>query len=73
MVISTTQPLTPAQVKQNLKDQGKTLKQWALDNEFSYDNVSKVLNGVRKANYGLGHQIAVKLGLKIEQPLSENT
>ena len=74
MVNTTNQkPLTAAQVKKNLKSQGKTLKHWALENEFPYDSVSKVLNGVRKANYGLGHQIAVKLGLKNEQSLSEHT
>lgn len=74
MVTPTTQkPLTAAQVKQNLKNKGMTLKQWALINDLPYDSVSKVLNGVRKANYGLGHQIAVKLGLKIEENLSEHT
>jgi len=58
------QPLTAEQVKTNLRAQGLTVKAWAEQNNFDYDTVSKVIQGVRKGNYGRGHKIAVALGLK---------
>ncbi|ADX93458.1 DNA-binding protein [Acinetobacter baumannii] len=61
---SNSEALTPEQVKQNLRAQGKTLKQVALENNLEPSDVYKVMNGSRKGLYGKGHEIAVLLGLK---------
>ena len=60
----TTQAMTSDQVKAHLSAQGKTVKQWAAEHNFDLETVYKVLQGVRKCNYGKGHEIAVALGLK---------
>lgn len=60
----TTQAITSSQVKAHLASQGKTVKQWAAEHNFDLETVYKVLQGVRKCNYGKGHEIAVALGLK---------
>ncbi len=59
--------MTPAQVKQSLRDKGITLTQWAKDNGYSRFAVYRVLNGLDKAHYGKAHEIAVKLGLKDDE------
>lgn len=59
--------MTPAQIKTRLRQQGKTITQWATENGYARDSVYRVLNGVDKAHYGRAHEIAVKLGLKSEQ------
>lgn len=51
-------------VKQRLYQQGLTVKQWAEQNEYKPNQVYRVLNGESKALYGIGHEIATKLGLK---------
>lgn len=56
--------MTPDQVKRHLRDQGKTLTQWAREHGFPRQEVYRVLNGQSKAYYGQAHQIAVALGLK---------
>ena len=60
----TTQAMTASQVKERLSAQGITVKQWAAKNGYDLETVYKVLQGVRKCNYGKGHEIAVALGLK---------
>lgn len=65
----TTQAMTSEQVKARLSAQGITVKQWAIQNGHDLETVYKVMQGVRKANYGKGHEIAVALGLK---PKPEN-
>lgn len=57
-------PLTPEEVKTRLREQGVTLKQWAKANGYAYDTVSCVVRGVHRATYGMGHRIAVQLGMK---------
>lgn len=57
-------PLSPEEVKTRMKEQGLTLKRWAADRGYPYDTVSCVLRGVNRATYGIGHRIAVELGLK---------
>lgn len=59
--------LTPEQVKANFEREGKTFSQWAEEKGFRSTDVYKVVNGLSKAKRGIGHQIAVELGLK-EQP-----
>lgn len=55
------------QVKAKLARKGKTLKQWANENNFDEDTVYKVVAGTRKGYHGIGHQIAVAIGMK-QQP-----
>lgn len=56
--------LTPTQVKQQLRQRGVTITQWAQDRGYKPSAVYRVLNGFDKANYGRAHEIAVALGLK---------
>ena len=67
---TTIQPKTADQVKEHLHAQGLTVKQWAEDNNYPLPEVYKIMSGERKGLYGRGHEIAVKLGLKI--PLDPN-
>ena len=59
-----TTALTPEQVKQQLRDQGITITQWAEQRGYKRKHVYGVLNGQLKAHYGRAHEIAVELGLK---------
>lgn len=56
--------MTPEQVKANLRQQGKTITEWAADHGYPRNAVYRVLNGVEKAAFGRAHNIAVDLGLK---------
>jgi gp16 family phage-associated protein len=56
--------MTPTQVKQSFKQQGKTVTAWAREHGYSRQEVYRVLNGQAKAYYGRAHDIAVALGLK---------
>ena len=56
--------LTPEQLKQNLRNEGKTIKQVAAEHGFPLMQVYRVMNGTIKGAYGRGHLIAVALGLK---------
>ena len=64
------EPKTAEQVKAHLHAQGLTVKQWAEDNNYPLPEVYKIMSGERKGLYGRGHEIAVKLGLKV--PLDPN-
>lgn len=56
--------MTPKQIKDRLRQQGKTITQWAEEHGYSREHVYRVLNGVDKAHYGRAHEIAVAIGLK---------
>ncbi|HDW3810930.1 DNA-binding protein [Serratia marcescens] len=56
--------MTPEQVKNRFRSQGRTVTDWANEHGYSRNLVYQVLNGQSKANYGKAHEIAVKLGLK---------
>lgn len=56
--------MTPEQVKQSFRQEGKTVTSWANENNFPRNLVYSVLNGRCKANYGKAYEIAVKLGIK---------
>jgi gp16 family phage-associated protein len=57
--------LTPDQVKKKVfRDKGLTQKEWATKHGYHYEVVNRVLNGQSKATRGVGHEIALKLGLK---------
>lgn len=56
--------LTADELKENFAKNGQTLAQWAKENGFKPRDVYLVIGGQRKGNYGKGHEIAKKLGLK---------
>lgn len=56
--------MTGSEVKHALWKQGKNLKIWAEENGYKYRTVSAVVSGQSHATYGLGYEIAVKLGMK---------
>lgn len=56
--------MTGEQVKRKLRSEGKTIRQWADEQGFSYILVSRVIRGVQRGNFGKGHEIAVALGMK---------
>lgn len=64
------QALTPEQVRERLLNQGKTVSQWAKEHGYRRNDVYRVMGGQSKARFGLGHDIAVALGLKVldEEP-----
>jgi gp16 family phage-associated protein len=66
-------PLSPEQIKRRLWFEGRTLKQWAHDEGYAYSTVSAVMSGKIKVkrNYGIGFEIASKLGLVVETKSGE--
>lgn len=62
--VQTKEMLTADELKENFAKNGQTLAQWARENGFKPRDVYLVVGGQRKGNYGKGHEIAVKLGLK---------
>jgi gp16 family phage-associated protein len=56
--------ITAKQVKEKFQRAGKTQRQWAIENGFRPQEVTRVLNGQSRALRGKGHEIAVLLGLK---------
>lgn len=62
--------MTIAQFKALLRRQGKTIRQWAEENDFPPDRVYRVLNGVEKGNHGRAHEILVRAGVKQPEPLA---
>ena len=56
--------MTAKSFKSWLRSQGKTIRQWAVENGFPPASVYRVLNGVDKANFGRAHDIAVAAGIK---------
>lgn len=65
-------PLTAEQVKQQFQSRGETLTDWADRHGYDRNYVYRVLNGQNKALYGRGHEIAVKLGMKLPQPATSS-
>ena len=58
------------QIKHRLRQQGHTLKSWAEAHQFKYRDVSDVLRGVRRGNYGVGRDIYFALGLNPDEQLA---
>lgn len=56
--------LSRKEARESLSYRGKSIKQWAKENGFPYGAVCDVLNRDRPWRIGLGHKIAVKLGMK---------
>lgn len=61
---------TVQQVREQFKRNGITVAEWARENHFPAQLVREVLLGRAKGNWGLSHDIAVKLGLK-DGPLGD--
>ena len=59
--------LTPDQVRQQLRQRGKTLTKWAAEHGYDRKAVYRVMSGTDKAYYGNAHKIAVELGLKMAE------
>lgn len=60
--------MTPDEVRQKLRSQGKTLTDFANEHGYRRDAVYRVMSGKDKAWYGRAHEIATKLGLKNPEP-----
>ncbi len=56
--------MTPDTFKTRLRSQGKTIRQWAEENNFPPLAVYRVLNGLEKGRFGRAHDIAVAAGIK---------
>ncbi|WP_418647254.1 DNA-binding protein [Thauera butanivorans] len=56
--------MTAAQFKALLRRQGKTIRQWAEENDFRPEAVYRTLNGVEKGHYGRAHEILSRAGIK---------
>lgn len=56
--------LSGDEVKTRLREKGETLKSWAAKNGYPYQAVSDVVRGKSRASYGMGHRIAIALGMK---------
>ncbi|MBP4049206.1 DNA-binding protein [Chromobacterium violaceum] len=65
--------MTVQRFKAWLRSQGKTIRQWAEENDFPPSAVYRVLNGVDKANFGRAHDIAVKAGIKGKEVSADST
>lgn len=59
-------PLTPDEVKAEFRAKGMSFLRWSNINGYHVNRVYRILNGLDKCKYGKGHEIAVKLGIKIE-------
>lgn len=66
-------PLTADEVRNQLKQRGETITQWAARHGFDRRAVYRVLAGVDKAWYGRAHEIAVALGMKLPEVESSAT
>lgn len=58
------------QIKHRLRQQGLTLKAWAEQHGFKYRDVSDVMRGFRRGNYGAGRDIFIALGLDPDEQLA---
>ena len=55
---------TPQDIKNEWRYAGITMSDWARKHGFCKATVSQVLNGRNTASRGVGHRIAVQLGIK---------
>lgn len=57
---------TFAEAKQWLKDQNITAAQWARENGHNSTDVTRVLNGKSKCQWGQAREIAIKLNIQLD-------
>lgn len=55
---------TPEQARSELQRKGVSITEWAMANGFSPNLVFEVLSGRRRPTRGQTHNIAVRLGIK---------
>ena len=55
---------TPEQARAELRHKGVSITQWAVSNGYSPNLVFEVLSGRRNPTLGQTHRIAVSLGMK---------
>jgi len=55
---------SPQQIRDDFLRKGISMASWARDNGFDKATVCQVLSGENQASRGVGHRIAVKLGIK---------
>ena len=55
------------EIKHRLRKQGLTLKSWAEQHQFKYRDVSDVLRGLRRGNFGAGREIYQALGINPDE------
>ncbi len=60
-------PLSGAQVKAKFRRNGITLADFARKHGYEKEYVYRVVNGVIKGRNGRGHEIMVKLGMKVPE------
>jgi gp16 family phage-associated protein len=56
--------LTLQEAREEFVRKGKTIREWAHEHGFDEATVAQVLRGYNKGTRGVGHKIAVKLGIK---------
>ncbi|OLU22540.1 hypothetical protein BVH03_25055 [Pseudomonas sp. PA15(2017)] len=55
---------TAAQAKEWIESQGKSVKEFASENDLDLHTTYQVLAGVKKGRRGAAHKAAVALGIK---------
>ena len=55
---------TPQDVRAEWNRKGISMRKWALQHGFSPVTVCQVINGQNSGAIGIGHRIAVSLGIK---------
>lgn len=53
--------------RNDLEAKGMTLKDWAEERKYNPEYCSRVLCGLVKGKRGLGHEIAVAMGIKSQE------
>lgn len=64
--------MTREDLKTKFEASGVSFAEWARQNGFKPNDVHRVVNGLSKAKRGLGHKIAVALGLKPADGSTQN-
>jgi len=62
--MSTSKVITADEIRKKFDLEGKPISAWADEHGYRRFDVYRVLSGVSKAKRGIGHRIAVDLGLK---------
>lgn len=55
---------TGTQVSEEMRKRGETVTAWAIKNGFTPQQVQNVIHGRAKGNWGISHTVAVRLGMK---------
>ncbi|MCK9987625.1 MAG: hypothetical protein AzoDbin1_04097 [Azoarcus sp.] len=63
--LPTHQPYSADKIKQLFQAAGVPVSTWAESNGYSRRDVYMLLNGQFKGKYGRGHELAIKLGMKL--------